>query len=95
MWDFVFGQEMLHKLIRVRWCVVKIFQSPDDNFSSRLRRIESRRRRRTCNNIPYLLFDPLQRNHDAQHRLDRDNCERQLRLASKLASLSADVRPSL
>jgi hypothetical protein len=23
------------------------------------------------NNIPYLLCDPLQRNHDAQHRLDR------------------------
>ena len=72
-----------------------IFQSPDDNFSGRLRRIESRRRRRPCNNIPCLLFDPLQRSHDTQHRLDRDNCERHLRLASNLASLSPDVRPSL
>jgi hypothetical protein len=48
-----------------------ICQSPDEHFSGRLRHIASRRRRRACKYIPYLLCDPLERTHDAQHRLER------------------------
>ena len=73
VWDFVFGQEILHKLRRVRWCVVVVDlpvtwrQTTFLVACGVLRRWDAAE---IVNNIPCLIFDPLQRTGDAQHRLE-------------------------